>query len=84
MLSERGTHPARASGVQSAVGLPAKKTNGSAHADKSGTRSTQEACVQPASTNGLKRNASLAADGRRTRFGTRTNGVEQRSALRGV
>lgn len=68
-LSGTGNHRDRASAVRSAVGRPAKKINGSATAAINGTRSTLEAFAQPASTSGLKRNASLAADGRCIRSG---------------
>jgi hypothetical protein len=53
----------------SAVGRPAKTTNGFAPAATSGTRSRPEASAQPACTSGLKPSASLAADGRRIRIG---------------
>jgi len=52
------------------IRCPAKRTNGFATADTNGTRSTRAACVRPAYTSGLKRNASHAADGRRIRCGT--------------
>jgi hypothetical protein len=48
---------------------PGKKTNGSAHAATSGTRSTLEASAQCAFTSGLRRSAFRAAAGRRTRSG---------------
>jgi arsenite methyltransferase len=53
--------------------VAAKKTNGSASAASSGTISILEESAQPACTSGLKRNVSRAADGRRTRIGTRSD-----------
>jgi hypothetical protein len=61
---------AHASDARSAVGLPAKKTSGSAPAVMGGTRSTREECAQPVFTSGLKLSASSAADGRRILNGT--------------
>jgi hypothetical protein len=58
--------------ARSAVGRHAKRTNGSALAAMSGTRSLREERVPPASTDGLKRSASLAPDGRLIRSGTRS------------
>jgi hypothetical protein len=69
MLSETGTHPSRESAARSVVGRPGKKTNGSALAAMSGTLSTRLDCAPPAFTSGRRRNASLAADGRRIRTG---------------
>jgi hypothetical protein len=63
--------PLCASGARSAVGRPAKKTNGFVTADASGTRSIPEVSAQPAFTSGLKRSASRAADGRGIRTGMR-------------
>lgn len=70
-LSETGAHQARVSGVQSAVGLPAKKTNGRAPAAMNGILSTREESAHPAFISGLKRNAYLVADGHRIRYGMR-------------
>ena len=42
----------------------------------SGTRSTREESVQPASTGGLQRNVSLALAGRRIRIGMRSDNRE--------
>jgi len=63
-------HQAPASNALSAAGRPVRKTSGSAPAVIVGTVSRREAFVLPASTNGLRLNASLAADGRRIRTGT--------------
>jgi hypothetical protein len=60
---------AHASAARSAAGRRAKRTNGSAHAATSGTRSILAGFALPAFTSGLRRNAYLAADGRRTRIG---------------
>ena len=61
----------RASAVRSAAGRLAKRTSGSVSAVMSGTRSTPEASARRACTSGLKRSASRAVDGRRTRSGMR-------------
>jgi hypothetical protein len=65
------SEPPRVSALRSAVGRLAKKTNGSAPADMSGTRSIREASAQHVFTSGLRRSASHAADGRRIRIGMR-------------
>ena len=57
--------------AHSAGGLPERKTNGSAPADTSGTRSIREVSAPPACTNGLRHSASRAADGRCIRAGMR-------------
>lgn len=68
--------PARASAARSAVGRPAKRTNGFAPADTNGTRLRREECARRASTSGLRRSASLAADGRRTQNGMFRNALK--------
>jgi adenine-specific DNA methylase len=72
--------PNRASVARSAAGRHAKKTNGFAHADTNGIPSTREASAQHASISGLRPSASLAADGRRIRCGTRIR--ENRETVR--
>jgi hypothetical protein len=67
---ERDTS-AHAFAARSAVGGPAKRTNGPVPAGTGGTRSTLDASALPACTSGLKSSASLAADGRRTHSGMR-------------
>lgn len=68
----------RAFAVRSVAGRPAKKTDGPVAAETNGTRSTREACVPSASTSGLRPNASLAATGRRTRIGMRSEELQFR------
>jgi hypothetical protein len=62
----------RASAALCAAGHPTRKINGSALAAMNGTRLIREAFASPAFISGLKRSASLAADGRRIRIGTRS------------
>jgi len=73
MLGKRraASHLIRASAALSAAGRPGKRTSGSAPADTSGTRSTLGESALRAFINGVRLNASLAADGRRTRSGMR-------------
>jgi hypothetical protein len=71
--SDTGTHPARASAAHYAVGRPARKTTGSASADSNGTPSKQEESARLASTSGLRLNACLAVDGRRTPIGMQSD-----------
>ena len=59
---------------------PRKETDGLVAAETNGTHSTREACAQLASTSGLRRSASLAADGRRTQIGMRIR--EKQEAIR--
>src|ERR1700688_890264 len=74
LRTKRGTMPpAHVFAARSAAGRPAKKTSGSAPAVTSGTLSIREPSAQPACTSGLKRSASLAADGRRIRIGILAN-----------
>jgi hypothetical protein len=63
----------RASAVRSAVGRPAKKTDGFVTADTHGTRSIPEASALPASISGLRLSAFLVAAGRRIRTGMGSN-----------
>jgi hypothetical protein len=63
----------RASAARSAAGRPARKISGSVSAVIRGIPSTREECAPVASTSGLKRSASLAADGRRIRSGISRN-----------
>jgi len=72
-LNATGTHRVPAFAARSAGGRPVKRTSGVAPADVNGTRLTREASVQPACTSGLKRNASLAPDGRYIRSGMRSD-----------
>ena len=72
---ERGNPASRnlhASAARCADGRHERKTNGFVPAESNGILSIREACAQPASINGLKRSASLAVDGRRTRSGMRS------------
>jgi hypothetical protein len=55
------------------AGPLARKTFGPVHAGMSGTLSTREAFAPRAFTSGPRLSASLAADGRRTRRGMRSN-----------
>jgi hypothetical protein len=57
-------------GAHCAVGRLAKKTSGYALAGTIGTHLTQEESAQPACTNGVRCNASLAPGGRHIRSGT--------------
>jgi len=66
------TLPVLAFGARSAVGRPAKKTDGLVAAETNGIRSTREVSAPPASINGLRRNASPVSSGRHTRIGTRS------------
>lgn len=52
-----------------AVGRPATKTGGAAHAVTNGTRSTRAVCARPAFISGLERSACRAATGRLTPSG---------------
>ena len=70
---EASTRPAHASAARSAVGRPAKKTDGLVAAGTIGALSIQEGCAPPASISGRKPSALLAADGRRIRTGMRSN-----------
>jgi hypothetical protein len=72
-LSKRraAIRPALVSGAHSAAGHPARTTSGLAAAATSGTPSTREECAPLASTSGLRRSASRAPSGRRTRSGMR-------------
>ena len=54
-------------------GCPAKRTNGSAHAETSGTRSIREESAQLAFTSGPRPNAYRVAAGRYTRSGMRSD-----------
>jgi hypothetical protein len=63
---------APASAARSAAGRPARTTDGLVAADTNGTRSIPGASAQPACTSGLKPSAFLAAVGRRTRSGMRS------------
>jgi hypothetical protein len=58
-LNANGNH--RASDARSAAGRRARMTDGSAPAATSGTPSTPGVFAQPASTNGLRRDASSVA-----------------------
>jgi hypothetical protein len=62
-----------ASAARSAAGRLEKKINGSATAVIRGTRSTLEACAQPACISGQRPSASRAVDGRRIRCGMRSD-----------
>ena len=66
-----GSQQVRASGARYAAGRPGKKTNGFASAVIRGTPLTQEVSAPRAFTSGLRRSASRAADGQRTRSGMR-------------
>jgi hypothetical protein len=66
---------APASGAPSAADRPARKTNGSAPAGASGTRSIREPSARRACTNGLKPNASRALAGRHIRTGMCSNAL---------
>jgi hypothetical protein len=66
------TPPALASAAPSAAGRPAGMTAGLAPVGTNGTPSTLEACVPPASSNGLRRNASPVSSGRRILIGMRS------------
>jgi hypothetical protein len=57
--------PALASDAHSAAGRHERKTAGPATVGMNGTLSTPEVCARPASTNGLRRSASLVPGGRR-------------------
>jgi hypothetical protein len=59
------------SGARSAVGRHARMTVGRVAAATFGTRSTPEACAQPACTSGLRRSASRVCGGRRIQIGMR-------------
>src|SRR6202022_701732 len=61
--------------VRGAAGHPPKKTSGLVPAGMNGTRSILEACAPPASTNGLRRNASRAPTGRHTQNGMCSNAL---------
>jgi hypothetical protein len=61
-----------------AAGRPVKKTSRRVLADTVGTPSIREERAQPACTSGLNPSASCAADGRRTRCGTRRESVPNR------
>jgi hypothetical protein len=54
---------------------PARKTNGSAPVDMSGTPSIWARVAPPACTSGLKLSAYRAVEGRRIRTGIRTESV---------
>jgi hypothetical protein len=64
-----GILPARASDVRSAAGHRVRKTSGLASAATLGTLSTLAVSAPHACTSGLKRSASLAANGRHIRIG---------------
>jgi hypothetical protein len=72
-LKATGNHRNLAFVARFVAGRPAKRTNGSAPAGMTGTRSTQEASAPHAFTSGLKLSAFLAADGRPIRIGMRSN-----------
>ena len=57
------------SAARFAAGRPAKKTDGLVTAGTNGTRSIAGASALPASTNGLRHNASRVPTGRHTRIG---------------
>ena len=65
--------PTHASAARSAVGHPAKKTDGFAPAGMNATHSILEAPALPASTSGLRLSVYLVAAGHRIRIGTRSN-----------
>ena len=69
------TTPARVFDVRSAVGRPAKTTDGVVVAAMSGTHSIREECARRAFIDGLRRSASSVATGRLTRIGTRNRGA---------
>jgi hypothetical protein len=73
MKARAAIHPALASGVLCVAGCPAKKIIGFVPVDTSGTRSTPEECAPPASNSGPRLSVYLAAVGRRTPSGMRSD-----------
>jgi len=73
MKARAAIHPALASGALCAAGCRTKKIIGLVPADTSGTRSTPEECAPPACTSGIRLSVYLAAVGRRTPSGMRSD-----------